>query len=506
MPLFSGEKRALNEIASVLAAQWSNGMLPHIRYVPGQTGYSPDAGEWGISRKISGNQNFDTSGITQPPNIALALWQVYQNSKNRQLMIPFLEKFYPALRKFHEFLLTERDPEGEGLATVFHPWATGSDNTPCYDDSIMHAREWLIANGFEQRITKRKDAVYVAAGQRPKQKDYEAYGRLLGFFLSKEYDQKKIYTECPFLVQDVLFNAIIKESLQSMAKICEVLGSYYAGNREKASFYSKDFVRNKMLASKVMKAIRNKLYDRGTGLFYSFDVRAGQLIKVSTVHSLVPLFGKCASEDQAKELINHIKNEDEFSPREGFMLPSVPLNSTHFDGQGYARGPIWPVRNWLVAKGLENYDKGLAKKVRNQTLELISQGHKDLEKLREMAESLMMFNSFKEEFTVPSKKQYSHGWLWDSGFAAIAWSHIGKKPSPEIWEKIDAKKKEMVQEGKCVAEAKDLIRKEFDMPLFDEYFTPVQTNGQKPGFPLGSDAMTWTAAFFLDLLNPKAAK
>jgi len=34
MPLTYGEKGAMNEIASVLESQWSNGMLPQIRFVP----------------------------------------------------------------------------------------------------------------------------------------------------------------------------------------------------------------------------------------------------------------------------------------------------------------------------------------------------------------------------------------------------------------------------------------------------------------------------------------
>ncbi len=505
MALFYGEKRALNEIDSVLRAQWSNGMLPQIRFVPGQEGYSPGPNEWSVSEKISGNRAFRTSGITQPPNIAMALWHAFQNSGHKPEMAHFVEKFYKPLRQYHDFLLTARDPGGEGLVSVFHPWATGSDNTPCYDKAIEIARKELVEKGFEQRIKKRKDVLYVAAGQRPKNKDYEAYGRLLGFFVSREYDQEKLYKECPFLVQDVLFNCIFKESLTAMSKLAEALAVHFHNIDPKtATYYLAEVERNSRLALKVRNGVRKKLFDRETGLFYSFDVRNNELIRVSTVHSLAGLFGKIASREQAEQLLRHLKDEEEFNPRNGFMVPSVPVNSHEFNSIGYARGPIWPVRNWIVAKGLQHYDRGLAEQVRKDTIALVGQGHREMRRLETLAASLMEFNSFGEQFTTPSKKQYCHGWLWDSGFAAIGWAHVKKKPNPGIWKRIARKEKEFEEQGLEKAKARNAVRKEFAIPLFDEYFAPKKANGFEAGAPLGADKMTWTAALFLDLVKTKA--
>lgn len=502
MALFYGEKRAMNEIASVLESQWANGMLPQIRFVPGQHGYSPDEEEWGVTTQISGNAKVRTSGITQPPNIAFALWKVFEGSRNKPELVPFLEEFYPKLKRFHAFLLNERDPKGEGLACVFHPWATGSDNTPCYDEAVKRAREALEAKGFEQRIKKRKDADYVAKGQRPKHKDYEAYGRLLGFFVAKEYGQNALFKECPFAVQDILFNCLFRESLAAMARIAEALAVHHKGSLEQG-LWAKEKELNERLALKVANAIREKLFDEETGYFYSFDLKASKPVKLPTVHSFAPLLGGIASKEQAKKLMKHLFGKKEFNPGQGYMIPSVPLNETDFDPIGYARGPVWPVRNWIVARGLENYDKGAAEKLRRQTLELISQGHKDLELLAGLAASLMEFNSFNESFTVPSKRQYCHGWLWDSGFAAIGWRHVREKPDAGEWKKIEQRKKALVEEGASPREAKEAVRSEFDRPLFDEYFAPVASKEGKAGMPLGSDMMTWTAALFLDLLKQR---
>src|SRR5690349_18201557 len=65
-----GIRRALNELTAILDGQWANGMLPHVRYVTGQTTYRPDAPDWGIPADVPGATRVATSGITQPPIIA----------------------------------------------------------------------------------------------------------------------------------------------------------------------------------------------------------------------------------------------------------------------------------------------------------------------------------------------------------------------------------------------------------------------------------------------------
>jgi len=502
MAIWYGEKRAMNEINSVLDSQWSNGLLPQIRFVEGQTGYSPDCSEWGVKKAISGNSKWCTSGITQPPNIGFALWTVFKGSRNKTELLPFLEKFYPKLRKAHDFLLTERDPKREGLASVFHPWATGSDNTPSYDDIIERSRKRLKSGGFEQRIKKRKDTKNVASDQRPKKKDYETYGRLIGFYIAKKYSQRRIYAECPFVVQDVVVNTFLKVSLYSMYKIAQVLAEHYKKiSPDKSAYYLKEAARNKRLSIKVRDAIREKLFDDVTGYFYSFDVRDDALLDIPDVHSLVPLLGGTASKEQGHALIEHLVNKKEFNPENGFMVPSFPISSSHFENQRYARGPIWPVRNWIVARGLEKYDKKLAAKIKKQTLQLVSQGNKDTVRLADLAGSVMEYNSFGEEFTTPSRAQYFHGWLWDSGFAAIGWRHVKKKPSTEIWRQVATKRELLAHQNIDVKEMRKRIKEEFSMPLFEEFYTPMNSKHFKAGTALGAEKMTWTASLYLDLLK-----
>ena len=473
-----GVRRAINEIRHILESQWKNGMLPQIRFLDGQEGYSPDSQEWGVTREISG-ADMDTSGITQPPNVGISLWKVYEKSHEPEV-IEFLKEAYPKIKAYHEFLLRERDPEGEYLAAVFHPWATGTDNAPCYDELIEDTR--LKLQGYEQRIRKRKDINKVIAAYRPGERDYECYGRLIGFFVDKGFDQKAIYEECPFVVKDVLFNCILKESVSCLAKIAEVLV-------KDDPYFEQEKEYNLKLAEDIASAIRTKLYDEETGLFYNYDVRNDRLLKVPTIHSSSPLFGKVADEKQAERLIGHLKT----TFKAEVMVPTTAPSAESFENVRYWRGPVWPVTNWIILEGLRHYDEGMYEELKKDTISMICEGYPPDEKL---AASLMEYTSYGEEFTTPSKSQYCHGWLWDSGFAAIGWRHVEKKVDPSIWEKV-AKRKDQI----ALAKSRTVIKDEFDMPFYDEYYAPRTEGVYKAGQPLGAEMMTWTAALLLDFIH-----
>ena len=64
-------ERAGDEIVSLLAGQWRNGMIPHIIY-SNSKGYFPDRKRWEIHRSSYAPPKVGTSGITQPPMITIA--------------------------------------------------------------------------------------------------------------------------------------------------------------------------------------------------------------------------------------------------------------------------------------------------------------------------------------------------------------------------------------------------------------------------------------------------
>ena len=40
------------------------------------------------------------------------------------------------LSSWHRYLLTYRDPEASGLVTIYHPWESGTDNSPRWDAAL----------------------------------------------------------------------------------------------------------------------------------------------------------------------------------------------------------------------------------------------------------------------------------------------------------------------------------------------------------------------------------
>ena len=132
-----GVKRSINELNSIFSCQWSNGMLPHIRFAPlppSERPYRPDAEDWGISPAVSGETSRPTSGITQPPVIGWCVWQVFHriDFAARLFYHDQFCKMALALQRYHDWLFRERDPQHESLVACIHPWETGMDNSPAF--------------------------------------------------------------------------------------------------------------------------------------------------------------------------------------------------------------------------------------------------------------------------------------------------------------------------------------------------------------------------------------
>ena len=120
------EEAACNDLLSLMAGQWHNGLIPHIIYNPGETRYYPPADLWettGFTR-----DGIKTSGITDPPLIAIAAAYVCNHASDEQKKQDFIATLLPSLMAYHDHLKRYRDPEDCGLLTIVHPWESGTDD------------------------------------------------------------------------------------------------------------------------------------------------------------------------------------------------------------------------------------------------------------------------------------------------------------------------------------------------------------------------------------------
>jgi hypothetical protein len=69
---------------------------------------------------------------------ALRIWEVAgrEDEKAFAEATAFLREIYPRLFAWHRYLATFRDPERSGLVTIYHPWASGTDNSPRWDGAL----------------------------------------------------------------------------------------------------------------------------------------------------------------------------------------------------------------------------------------------------------------------------------------------------------------------------------------------------------------------------------
>src|ERR1700730_6307668 len=122
--------RALRELETLFDAQWSDGRVPHIVFNPPAADYFPGP-EWWASASTSplAPRAPATSGLIQPPVHALALLRIQQCATANGIG-ERIRQLYSKMLAWHRYLASARDPRAEGLLVIYHPWESGTDNSP----------------------------------------------------------------------------------------------------------------------------------------------------------------------------------------------------------------------------------------------------------------------------------------------------------------------------------------------------------------------------------------
>lgn len=335
--------RAQTELTSLLRGQWANGMLPNMVFSD-EPRYERDRNLWRSWINPSSPDGVATSGITQPPMLAEAVWQIGQSLKLAERRSWF-KQVLPNLIAYHEWLYNDRDPHQEGLVLQLHPWETGLDNTPPWmaelHDHLMPGWVRIIRATHTDTLIGafRRDLHYVPPGQRFSTLEvlslYDAQRRLR----RKAYDTNRILDHGLFAIEDLTFNCIFIRAnarLQDIAKTTRVeLPSHLLENIEKS---------NHALES---------LWDEYAKTYWSRDFVTHRLLKQPSIASLMPLYAGVITKERAEVLVRQLENEYAFGP--AYPVPSVPLDSPTFDPQRYWQGPSWLNMNWLIIDGLNRY-------------------------------------------------------------------------------------------------------------------------------------------------------
>ena len=332
---------ALKEITTLLDGQWKDGMVPHILFHDTNTNYYPNYTAWNCGNKIH------SSGITQPPILSTILKLILDKNKISNKQTKEVKKIVKKIIRFHEWFIKFRDPKKTGLVSILHPWESGYDNSPIWDEPMEKVT-------IEKNLKyKRADNKLVNPDHRPLNIDYDRYVSIKNNLRKKKYNPKKIFKSSLFNVVDVGFNSLF---LKANKDLIQILNKFNLEN-SKISNYVKITEKNIL-----------KLYDKKKGIFFSKDIRNNKKIYIPSITNYFILFA-----DLDNDLINNklIKNLKNYNKNDKYFFSSIKPSHNSFEEKRYWRGPVWINCNWFIYQGLKNKDLKFSNSVKKKTIKLL---------------------------------------------------------------------------------------------------------------------------------------
>ena len=321
-------QKAILEINSLFAGQWENGLVPHIIFhSENEKTYFPNFDFWESSVNPGAPEFPKSSGITQPAVHGFILESLLENHPEDQQLIDFTKEIFPKIVHYHRFLYTYRDPYKEGLMFIFHPWESGRDNSPLWDESLNR----IVIKEGDLPDYQRRDTNIANPSERPTSDQYDRYVYLVLLGKKYQFDGKGIVEESPFLIQDNMMNAILIKSNESLIRIGRRFG-FDTGELEEWQKQS-------------LTSFQRKFWNAELEMYTPYDLRGGKQMNHREIGGFIPLFSSTPTQEQANKLHKHLADLHSH----GFYLcPSFDVDSPLYDSKRYWRGPIWPHMNWMI--------------------------------------------------------------------------------------------------------------------------------------------------------------
>ena len=337
------EDRAWTEIETLFAHQWPDGMVPHIVFHVRDEGYFPGPDIWATGRPTP------TSGITQPAVAGFAVRRLWERAHDRSAADRRARALIPKVAAWHRWFYAFRDPRGEGLVAIIHPWESGRDNSVDWDEGFARVQTDGIAP------YTRRDIQHADPAHRPTEEQYDRYIWLLERFRGLAWDNSKLHDASPFQVVDPGFNAILVRSCSDLADLAEDLGEipHIAENRDHAA--------------RGLAALE-QLWSATHGQYLCRDRTTSELIDSASSGGILPAFAALPP-DRIKALVQTIEAR---SRSAHYIVPSHDPEDPRFEPRRYWRGPVWLVVNYMIADGIARSGEiAAAEAITRSSLELI---------------------------------------------------------------------------------------------------------------------------------------
>ncbi len=309
---------AQDELLSLVSRQVRDGadagMIPHCNYWQG-------GGAW-----LWGQD--DRSSITQPPLVAVAAQLIYERSEDRD----FLATIYRAVTAYHDWFDRRRDPDGDGLVSLIHPWEAGGDALPRWDHAMK-----IDSFNHETGRSARHD--------------------LARALVEYNMDALALAQAGWFHVEPMDFNAIRAADMEALAEIAQILDK------------PDDAVMWQRRVEAVRQAFQAKMIV--DDLPYDLEGLDERPIVQDSAGQFMTLFGGLPTQQQADKLVNRLQEQRFWTQ---FPVTTTPTDAESFDPLTYWRGNVWPCVNWLIYRGLRRYGyDGVADTLAERSLALLEQ-------------------------------------------------------------------------------------------------------------------------------------
>ena len=338
------EKRAWEEVISLVSAQWDNGMIPHVVFHKPSTSYFPGPDVWGSDKKIK------STSITQPPILATVVNRLFNECQDRQLAKEMTSSLISPLLNYHLWWYEKRDPDCTGLVVSYHPWESGMDNSPAWDKPLAAVPEvtWEY---------QRKDLSHIDSEQRPHKDEYDRFLYLVDFFKQNRFDDEVIFQSCPYKVNDIGIISILHRATKDLLKLCSQLNIHDSRIQTLSDRIS------------VTEKSVSRLWNEETNLFHSKDILKDEFCSAKTTAGLLPI---CAGLVDDHRLTDMISQLSEWISASNYSLASTHPADPGYEPQRYWRGPVWIHINWLLFLGLNELNlSNLAEQIKIDSQKLI---------------------------------------------------------------------------------------------------------------------------------------
>jgi glycogen debranching enzyme len=320
--------RARSELRSLLANQQPDGFVAHVTF------WQREKYEALLSTYSIAYRTPYLSDCIQPPVLAEAVAAAARGEGGDA----FLREMLPAVRRYYDWLHEVRDPDGDGLIATLQPDESGLDHTPKYD-------------------------AYLGIGEVTHQQYVDAWQRVAGPYGAVGRVPARMFELDVFVVEDVLVNTIYAENQRVLGELLERAGDPAGAAQMRGR------------ARATLAGLVEKCWDAQAGLFFDLAGRREDMLRVSTVSSLMPLALPDLPKPIAQRLLARLSDPREYWAR--YPVPSVAMTEPSFApgvcGEKLVfRGPTWMNTNWYLSRGLRHHGRAdLARIIEQRSAELV---------------------------------------------------------------------------------------------------------------------------------------